>query len=51
MEINARKRETKLVENNRILAQLEAVLELHKQGTCWVVTYQRARRRDQFNRD
>jgi len=33
MEINARKRETKLVENNRILAQLEAVLELHKQGS------------------
>ena len=37
MEINARKRETKLVENNRILAQLETVLQLHKQGGSDIV--------------
>ena len=32
MEINARKRETKLAENLHVLMQLQQVLQLHKQG-------------------
>lgn len=33
MEINARKRETKLAENLHVLMQLQQVLQLHKQGS------------------